>query len=96
MAEIDFILNETNYKPFTDEVLGERKACREIKDFINTLVTEKVDLEKEIKEQVNKYYDYCEQKLKEMDDNDNDFSFMTLDNFAKYFFELGLKAQKGE
>jgi hypothetical protein len=28
-----------------------------------------------------------------MDDNDNDFSFMTLDNFAKHFFELG-KAQK--
>jgi len=53
-------------------------------------------LEKEIEEQITQYYNDCEQKLKEMDDNDNDFSFMTLDNFAKHFFELGLKAQKGE
>lgn len=29
VAKIDFILNETNYKPFTDEVLGERKVCRD-------------------------------------------------------------------
>lgn len=44
MAEIDFILNETNYKPFTDEVLGERKVCKDIKDFLNTLVAKEVDL----------------------------------------------------
>ena len=37
VAEIDFILNETNYKPFTDEVLGERKVCKEIKDLLDSL-----------------------------------------------------------
>lgn len=37
VAEIENILNETNYKPFTDEVLGERNVCRDIKEFINTL-----------------------------------------------------------
>jgi len=69
--------------------------CKEILSILDNLEVKEVDIEKEIKEQINKYYDDCEQKLKEMDDNDNDFSFMTLDNFAKHFYELGLKAQKG-
>ena len=30
-----------------------------------------------------------------MGEDDNDISFLTLDGFAKHFFELGLKA-KGE
>ena len=63
--------------------------------FINTLEVKEVDLEKEIKEQTDKYYSQCEKKLQEMCD-DNDISFLTLDNFARHFFELGLKAQKGE
>ena len=64
--------------------------------FFDTLEVKEVDLEKEIKEQSDKYYSQCEKKLQEMDDNDKDLSFLSLDNFAKYFFELGLKAQKGE
>ena len=64
--------------------------------FIDDLEVKEVDLEKEIKEQSDKYYSQCEKKLQEMDDNDNDLSFLSLDNYAKYFFELGLKAQKGE
>ena len=74
---------------------GREDVCDSLLNFIDNLEVKEVDLEKEIKEQINKYYDDCEQKLKEMDDNDNDFSFITLDNFAKHFFELGLKAQKG-
>lgn len=45
MAEIESILNETNYKPFTDEVLGERKVCRNIQDLINTLESKEIDFE---------------------------------------------------
>jgi len=75
---------------------GREDVCDSLLNFINTIEVKEVDLCKEIEEQITKYYNDCEQKLKEMDDNDNDFSFMTLDNFAKYFFELGLKAQKEE
>lgn len=61
IAEIDSILNETNYKPFTDEVLGERKVCKDIKDFINTLevkeeVLDRNDKTKLMKKCVHKAY----------------------------------------
>ena len=79
-----------------DYYQGKAEAYKEVLDILDTLEVKEVDLCKEIEEQITKYYNDCEQKLKEMDDNDNDFSFMTLDNFAKYFFELGLKAQKEE
>lgn len=70
--------------------------CQHLMLLLNNIEMKEVDLNKEIEEQITKYYNDCEQKLKEMDDNDNDFSFMTLDNFARYFFELGLKAHKGK
>ena len=54
------------------------------------------DLEKEIKEQIDKYYENCNKKLEEMGEDDNDISFLTLDGFARHFYELGLKSQKGE
>jgi D-ribose pyranose/furanose isomerase RbsD len=89
----EFYENIQKLKPVYESNIED---CNDLLSFIDTLEVKDVDIEKEIKEQINKYYDDCEQKLKEMDDNDNDFSFMTLDNFAKHFFELGLKAQKGE
>jgi len=92
VAEINRVLN--SYHP--TEITSGRYALVDLRDFLDTLEVKDVDLEKEIEEQITQYYNDCEQKLKEMDDNDNDFSFMTLDNFAKHFFELGLKAQKGE
>ena len=67
-----------------------------IKNFINTLEVKEVDLEKEIKEQIDKYYENCNKKLEEMGEDDNDISFLTLDGFARHFYELGLKVQKGE
>ena len=69
--------------------------------FLDTLEVKEVgepsnDLEKEIKEQIDKYYENCNKKLEEMGEDDNDISFLTLDGFARHFYELGLKAQKGE
>jgi hypothetical protein len=87
-------------KPETDEIkfqkTGAYSVLNDLLHSLDTFEVKEVNLEKEIEEQITQYYNDCEQKLKEMDDNDNDFSFMTLDNFAKHFFELGLKAQKGE
>ena len=37
VAGIERIEYETNYEPFTDEVFGKRKVCKDIKDFLNTL-----------------------------------------------------------
>ena len=62
--------------------------------FLDTLEVKEVDLEKEIKEQIDKYYENCNKKLEEMGEDDNDISFLTLDDFARHFYELGLKAQK--
>lgn len=62
---------------------------------VNTLEVKEVDVEKEIKEQIDTYYENCNKKLEEMGEDDNDISFLTLDGFARHFYELGLKA-KGE
>ena len=91
VAEIDSIENETSYEPFTDEVLGKRKVCKDIKYFINTLEVKEVDLEKEIRRyrMNNPIIGHREESL---------YDYMT--NVAKHFFELGMsvsnKAQKGE
>lgn len=47
VAEIKRIEHETNYKTFTDEVLGKRWTCNQIKSFINTLETKEVVAEQE-------------------------------------------------
>lgn len=60
MAEIDSILNETNYKPFTDEVLGERKVCRDIKDLLNTLEVKEVKEEPVSETLEEAAFDYAE------------------------------------
>lgn len=104
VEEIERLIDEIYAgRPF-DSLSREQQVAlwyvRSIMSSINTLEVKEVDLEKEIKEQSDKYYSQCEKKLQEMDDNDNDLSFLSLDNYAKYFFELGMqvsnKAQKEE
>lgn len=82
VAEIDSIEYETNYEPFTDEVFGKRKVCKDIKDFINTLEVKEVDLWTELSNYIEHYR--------------NRETGYTLFGIAKHFFELGLRAQKGE
>lgn len=48
------------------------------------------NLNKEIEKKIDEYYTYCEEKLKNMADDDTDISFLTLDSFAKYFYNLAL------
>jgi hypothetical protein len=83
VAEIERIEYETNYEPFTDEVLGKRKVCKDIKDSIDTFEVKEVDLEKEIHlwMEANTCGGYCSANIRET---------------AEHFFELGLKAGKGE
>lgn len=94
VAEIKRIEYETNYEPFTDEVLGKRCVCRSLLSFINTLEVKEVDLEKEIEE----YFEGW------TDDYDNGgaachYQYVQVNDckaIAKHFFKLGVKAQKGE
>ena len=83
LAKIKSIENETNYEPFTDEVLGKRKVCKEIKDFIDTLETTEVDLKKEIASYIQ-------------DNTCNGYFRADIYDVAEYFFELVLNAKKGE
>ena len=78
VAEIERIEYETNYEPFTDEVFGKRKICKDIKDFLNTLEVKEVDLD-------------FEQVLYKAFGQVKDFTLGM--RIAKYFFELGLKAK---
>ena len=65
----------------------EYDIVRKIIDIINTLETKDVDLEKEIRlyKMRNPIIGHREESLKDY-----------MSNVAKHFFELGLKAQKGE
>ena len=74
---------------------GRTTAFDDVICALDTLEVKEVDLDKEIKEQIDKYYENCNKKLEEMGEDDNDISFLTLDGFARHFYELGLKA-KGE
>lgn len=65
-----------------DAECGYRDCARDILSFINTLETKKVDLEKEIKRFT---------MSKELYEADS-----VIKAVAEHFFELGLKAQKGE
>jgi len=51
VAELDRIEYETNYEPFTEEVLGKRKVCKDIKDLLDKLkISDMVSYEKKYKE----------------------------------------------
>lgn len=85
VAEIEGIEYETNYEPFTDEVLGKRKVCKDMKDFLDTLEVKYVDLDREIEKDIETRWH-------------GEYLFTTkFKESARHFFELGLKAaQKGE
>ena len=92
VAEMERLYKEHSSKYECDEAA---LVLDDLEDFIDTLEVKEVDLDKEIKEQIDKYYENCNKKLEEMGEDDNDISFLTLDGFARHFYELGLKA-KGE
>ena len=86
---VDDVENEKKYDV-------ERNVLERLLKLVTSLQQEQpeVDLEKEIEEQINIYYNECEKKLNQMSDDDTDIGFLTLNNFARHFYELGLKAQK--
>ena len=86
-----------------DLMIGERKALFNLLSFINTLEVKAVDLEKEIKNRIDSLsnlYCYMEDLF---NGNEEEGVYPIPENvknelfeFAKHFFELGLKTKKGE
>ena len=89
VAEIERRINEYNTPV---DRLGSNNIrlneCKDVLSFINALEVKEVDLEKEIDEVIHNY------KV----DNHRHTSIFSADIewIAEHFFELGLKAQKGE
>lgn len=82
VAEIEKMLQNEYPCDNSEQGTGYSCALYELQDFLNTLEVKGVDLEDDV-----------DKILKE-----NDWNFDKIDfyQFAKHFFELGLKAQKGE
>lgn len=89
VAEIEKIIPSEPY-PRTSETLygaekyGKREMCFRILDLIDSLEVKEVNLKKEIEEYLSTYWS-----------NEKELHLF-LEHTAKYFFELGLKTQKGE
>ena len=97
LAEIDKRLHQLTDAAF-DSMIG--RNLIEIKDFLDTLEVKEVDLESEM----DKFYGMYRKNGITYDKSDNEVCFDWKDAelskneicLAKHFFELGIKAQKGE
>lgn len=86
VAEINRVLN--SYDP--NEITSGRYALVSLRDFLDTLEVEEVDLEKEIQQHINDCLDI------KFPTTDIKMITKDVEYTARKFFELGLKAQKGE
>ena len=95
VAEVERLMNryDSEYDEDSTEVKAAKgNVCHEILCTIDSLEVKEVDLEKEIQRQYNVHKNPDNSIAK-------DCVIMTKDGFeyfAKYFFELGLKTQKGK
>ena len=97
VAEIERQYNYLREHPGTygaGFILGFRQAGWQISDFIDTLEVKEVDLDKHLKEDIEDvFFDLDGVAVK------GATHYLTVEDvkdIAKHFFELGLKAQKGE
>lgn len=99
MAEIEKRLHangafDTTFDTAWAEDVGMCNAYKSILSFIDTLEVKEVNLEEEIANYINRHYHI---KFDETLERGNDLlTTIDFEEIAKYFFELGLKAQKGE
>lgn len=93
IAEIDVIQDDTmdeNRNFLSSYHEGIFDGLSKIENFLDTLETKEVDLEKEIDDYWNKL---CDSEFGELIEKRDAKWF---DDIAKYFYELGLKTQKEE
>ena len=93
LAELENLLDKGKYHEEYDCAYrdGNNGALYALKNKLDTLKVKKVDLEKEIKEEYLRRRVYGGRHNMLVILNEPEFT-----SVAKHFFELGLKAQKGE
>lgn len=82
IAEIERLTNKMYYEPDNFKDVGAKIALDCLRDFINTLEVKEVDINKEISQFIDANFERATIGHK-----------LRLRRTAKYFFELGLKAQ---
>jgi len=91
---------EKRFDEYSSSILKHYDACTEARAselgkiliILNALEVKKVDLDNEITDYINKHYHIrCDETLERGNDPLTTIDF---EKIAKYFFELGLKAQK--
>ena len=90
VAEIERIEYETNYEPFTDEVLGKRFVCKSLLSFIDTLEVKEVDLEKEMVVYHNENFSQCNDGTLLSCETGTELTWYDYEYIARHFFELGM------
>ena len=80
--------NDSSWVDFVSMIDAKIDVLQHLLSFLNTLEVKEVDLEKEIKSWLDRGH-ITDTRYDDYDDND-------IESTAKHFFELGLKAQKGE
>ena len=91
VAEIEGLKRIT----FTNFDEGVNAAAQILLDFLDTLATKEVDLEKEIDNYVNEHFSECGDGVLISDASSTELTLLDATSIARHFFELGLKA-KGE
>ena len=98
MEKLKLCTMDEHMNHYSAEAQGEYNALSKLESFIDTLEVKEVDLEKAIDDYIYTYngrkrldleldWKYCNLTLKGGEQ---------IIKFAKHFFELGLKVQKGE
>jgi len=83
VAEIDRLENKLYYEPENFKDVGAKMALDSLKSSLETIEVKEVDLEKELDSMITPELKFHK-------------ALPSLFDVAKHFFELGLKAQKGE
>ena len=93
VAEINKRLHQLTDAAF-DSMIG--RNLIEIKDFLNTLEVKEVDLDGERRNYLTEHFNVYEDGILQSKRSNLPLDTYDVIKIAKHFFELGLKAQKGE
>ena len=82
---------------YSAEAEGEYNALSKLESSLDTLEVKEVDLEKELNDFIEEQKAWVkDDRVVEYNNGDSFNHIYDLEPIAKHFFELGLKAQKGE
>jgi hypothetical protein len=99
VTEVKRLIDRSEYSEVYDYAFrdGNNAVCVHILNFLNNLKVKEVNLEKELNDLIEKEKAFVTDNREVKYYNGDSFNHIyELEFIAKYFFELGLKANKGE